>query len=371
MRSKLSVLAASAALALTAHAAIDLGNGVKVVPNVITSVDFNDNLFLASTDEQDETLIRVSPGIVFSMGEGALNTAQFSYNEEFQFYSDQSDLNTSLSLVDFSSSYDDAKMKIDVAAWWHEANQATRDTPSVAGLVKRELLHGAITDEVTFSQKSSVKVGIIYDDTDYSRATYTDWQWVEIPVQYFYEVQPKLDASLGLRYRQNTVDRLGADSDEFFYNVGVRGELTPKLSGEVQVGYIQLKPDAGDTQDAFGLKAGLTFAFSPKTNFYFDANNEFGYSAAGDSYQTGGAAVRFDTALNTNVLLRGRAFWNNYDYITSGQNDDYYGGQFAGTYTFNEHAEVTASYTYTNNDSNRPTQSFTNSIFSVSATLKY
>ena len=35
MRSKLSFLAASAALTLAAQAAVDLGNGVQVVPNVI------------------------------------------------------------------------------------------------------------------------------------------------------------------------------------------------------------------------------------------------------------------------------------------------------------------------------------------------
>lgn len=371
MRSKLSVLAASAALALTASAAIDLGNGVKVVPNVISSVDFNDNLFLAPSNEQDETLIRLSPGILFSMGDGALNTAQFSYNEEFQFYSDESDLNTSLSLLDFSSSYDDGKMKISAAAWFHEANQATRDVSSVSTLVKRQLTHGAISDEVKFTEKSAVKVGLVYDNTDYNPSAYTDWQWVEIPVSYYYQVQPKLDASLGLRYRQNNLDGLGIDSDEFFYNIGLRGELTPKLTGEVQAGYIQLNPDAGDSQQAFGLKANLTFAVSPKTNLYLDATNQFGYSAGGDGYRNGGIRASFDTAISAQVKLKGNVFWNNYDYTTTGQNDDYFGGQVAGTYTFNEHAEFTASYTYSDNDSNRASQSFTNSIFSLAATLKY
>lgn len=373
MRSKLSLLAASAVLALTAHAAIDLGNGVKVVPNVIGSVEANDNLFLAPTDETDETIWRLSPGILFAMGEGALNTAQFSYNEEFQFYSDNSDLDTSLSLVDFTSRYDDGKMKINVDAWWHEANQATRDTPAIAGLVKRSLLRGAITDEVKFTEKSAAKLGIIYDDTDYSRSSYTDWQWIEVPVQYFYEVAPKLDASVGIRYRKNTVDgvSLDGDSDELFYNVGLRGELTPKLTGEVQVGYIQFSPDAGNDEDSFGLKANLTFAISPKTNLALDANSQYGYSALGSTYQDTGLTFRFDTAISANLTLKGNLFWHNYDYVTTVQNDDYYGGQVAGTYAFNEHAELTASYSYSDNDSNLAIYSFKQNLFSLSATLKY
>jgi hypothetical protein len=373
MRSKLSLLAASAALTLAAQAAVDLGNGVQVVPNVIGSVEANDNLFLAADDTVDETIWRLSPGIRFVMGEGALNSAQFSYNEEFQFYSDNSDLDTSLSLVDFSTNYDDGKMKIAIDAWFHEANQATRDTPTIAGLVKRTLIHGGISDEVQFSEKSAGKIGLVYDDTDYSRAGYTDWQWVEVPVQYFYEVQPKLDASVGFRYRQNNLDGPlgGFDSDELFYNVGVRGEITPKLTGEVQVGYLQFNPDAGNDEDSFGLKANLTFAVSPKTNLLLDANSQYGYSGIGQSYQDTGLTFSFNTAISAAFSVNGNVFWHAYDYTTTTQQDDYYGGQIAGTYAFNEHAELSASYAYADNDSNLAFANFKQNRFVLSATLKY
>lgn len=373
MRSKLSLLAASAALTLAAQAAVDLGNGVKIVPNVTGSVEANDNLFLGADDTVDETIWRLSPGVTFAMGEGALNTAQFSYNEEFQFYSDNSDLDTSLSLVDFTSRYDDGKMKIAVDAWFHEANQATRDTPTIAGLVKRTLLHGAISDEVQFTEKSAGKIGLTYDDTDYSRSGYSDWQWVEVPVQYFFQVQPKLDASVGLRYRKNNIDGpLGdSDSDEFFYNVGLRGELTPKLTGEVQVGYIQFNPDAGNDEDSFGLKANLTFAVSPKTTLLLDANSQYGYSGIGEAYQDNGLTFSFNTAISPAFSVNGNIFWHIYDYSTTNQNDDFAGGQISGKYAFNEHAEISASYTYTNNDSNLSFASFSQNKFLLAATLKY
>ncbi len=371
MRSKLSFLAISAALALAAHAAIDLGNGIQLVPNVITSVDFNDNLFLTQNNAQSETLFRVSPGVLFSTGDGALNTTTFSYNEQFQFYSDNTDLNDNLALVDLVSRYDDGKMKIDLDGSFHQANQATRDTHAIASLVKRDLEHAAINDEVKWTDKSSVKLGFLFDKTDYKPAGYRDWQYLDVPVQYFYEVQPKLDLSLGFKYRQNNISGNGLDSDEYFYNVGVRGEITPKLTGEVQVGYIQFHPDAGKDDGAFGLKANFTLAVSPKTNLHFDANDQYGYGAVGDAYSTLGFNGSFDTAINANFKLKGSAFWNNYDYLYSTRNEDYYGGQIAGTYTFNEHAEVTASYTYSDNSSNLNGLSFTNSIFSLSATLRY
>jgi len=371
MRSKLSLLTVSTVLALVSHAAIDAGNGVKIVPNLITSVDFNDNLFLTPVNQQNETLYRVSPGILISSGDGALNTTTFSYNEEFQFYSSDSDLDTALALVDLSSSYDDGKMKIDLNAFYHQANQAQRDVRSIASLVKRDLIHGGIADEVKWTEKTSARIGVAYDDTDYKPAGYADWKWVEVPAQYFYAIQPKLDASVGFRYKKNQVSGLGRDSDEYFYNVGLRGELTPKLTGEVQVGYNQLKPDSGSSEDSLGLKANLIFAVSQKTSLSLEALDEFGYSSSGTPFKNVGATARFDTAFSPAFHLKGNVFWYNYDYLSTSRSDDYYGGQLSGTYTFNEHAEVSATYTYSKNDSNLAGLSYDNNIVALSATLKY
>ena len=371
MRSKLFLLAASASLVLASHAAIDAGNGVKIVPNLIAGVDFNDNLFLTPTNEESETLYKLSPGILIASGDGALNTTTFSYNEEFQFFSNNSDLNTELALVDLISRYDDGKMKITLDAWYHEANQAQRDVRAIASLIKRDLVHGAISDEVVWSEKSSAKIGFTYDNTDYKPAGYADWNYYEVPLQYFYKVQPKLDASLGFTYKKNDVDRIGASSDEYFYNVGVRGEITPKFTGELQIGYTQFNPDSGRDQDGLGLKANFNFAVSPKTNLTLGAHSQYGYSSSGDSYLDEGVTGGFDAALTANFKLNGSAFWSNYDYSISSRKDDYYGAQIAGKYTFNEHAEVKASYTYSKNDSNFAGLSYNNSIIALSATLKY
>lgn len=371
MRTKLSLLAVSSALALTAQAAMDFGNGVKVIPNATASVDFNDNLFLSSTNEQDETILRLTPGVFVSVGEGAVNTAQFSYNEQFQIYNDNDNLNTSLSLVDFVSRYDDGKMKFGIDAWWHEANQATRDIINQSSLIKRELAHAGVSDEVKFTEKTSGKIGIAYDSTDYNPAGYTDWKWWEIPVNYYYQVQPKLDLSLGFRYRSNEVGGSGVDSDELFYSVGVRGELSPKLTSEISAGYVQLKPDSGKDEGAFGLDGSLKLAVSPKTNLSVVASNRYGYSAQGDAYRIGGIGANFDTAITTAFIVKAGVAYNTFRYLASKRDDDFWVGTLAATYTLNEHVEFGASYNYSNNDSSLAAANFKNNIFSLSASLRY
>ncbi len=372
MRSKIIPFVVLAAFALKAQAAIELSDGVKVIPTATAGVQFNDNLFLTPSNETNETMWVLAPGVAITSGEGAVNSTRFSYSEQFQLYSDNNDLNTSLSLVDLVSTYDDGKMKIGVNAWFHQANQATRDLSNKTSLINRNLLHAAINDEVEWSEKSSVLVGVTYDKTDYKPANYRDWQWFEIPVKYYWKVQPKLDLSAGVRYRSNKISGAGAiDSNELFYSVGARGEITPKLIGEVSVGYVSFDPDAGKSQGSIGLDANFALALTPKSSLNFAASNRYGYGAVGDSYRIASISGGFNTALTTDFTLAGSLAYNQYDYNASTRQDDFWSGNVSATYAINQNLSVNGTYSYSNNDSDLPVATFKNSILALSATFQF
>jgi hypothetical protein len=360
-----------AASAVGARAAIELSDGIKVIPSVTAGVQFNDNLFLSPNNETDETMWILSPGVAITSGEGAVNSTRFSYSEQFQFYSDNNDLNTSLSLVDLVSKYDDGKMKIDLKAWLHQANQASRGLPS-AVLINRDLIHAEVNDEVEWSDKSSVLVGLGYDNTNYKPASYRDSQWFEVPVKYYYKYQPKLDFSAGVRYRSNKISGAsGADSSEVFYSVGARGEITPKLVGEVSVGYITFDPDAGKSQSSIGLDSNLTFSLTPKTSLNLTASNRYGYGAFGDSYRISTISGGFDTALTNDFHLAGSLGYTKYDYNFTIRQDDFWTGQLSATYDISHSLSVNGTYSYANNDSDLPVATFKNNILALSATFQF
>jgi hypothetical protein len=372
MRSKITLLAILSVSALSARAAIELSDGIKVIPSLTAGVQFNDNLFLNPSNEQDETMWTIAPGVAITSGEGALNSTQFSINEQFQLYSDHSGLNTNLTLVDLVSTFDDGKMKIGVNAWYHEANQATRSLANVASLVERNLIHAEINDEVLWSDKSSVKVGVAYDETNYKPAGYRDWQWFEVPVKYYYKYQPKLDLSAGVRYRSNKIDGVGGvDSNEIFYNVGARGEITPKLIGEVSVGYISFDPDTGGSKSSIGLDSSLALALTPKSSLNFTASNRYGYGAVGDSYRVAAIGGGFTTAITTDFSLSGSLAYNKYDYIDTNRTDDFWSGNIGATYAVSRNLSVNGTYLYSNNDSDLPIATFKNSILALSATFQF
>lgn len=372
MRSKIALFTVLAASAVIARAAIELDDGIKLVPSLSAGVQFNDNLFLSSANEQDETMWTITPGVAITSGEGAVNSTRFSIAEQFQLYSDNSGLNTNLALVDLASTYDDGKMKIDLNAWFHQANQATRGLAGAASLIDRDLLHGDVMDEVQWSDKSSVKVGVAYDNTDYKAAGYRDWQWIEVPVKYYYKYQPKLDFSAGVRYRSNKIGGTGGiDSNELFYSVGARGEITPKLIGEVSVGYISFDPDAGQSKSSIGLDSSLTLNVTQKSSLNFAASNRYGYGAVGDSYRIATISGGFNTALTNDFFLNGSLAYNKYDYLTSTRQDDFWSGQLSATYAISHNLSVNGAYNYSNNDSDLPIATFKNSILALSATFQF
>jgi hypothetical protein len=240
--------------------------------------------------------------------------------------------------------------------------------------VKRDLYHVEGLGEVGVTEKTSVGAGVIYDDTNYLSTAFTDWQWVKVPLKYYYAVEPKVDVSAGFTYQNNQLGSGGINSDEYFYNIGARGEFTPKLSGGLNVGYEQFQFVSGKNKDkgGLGVDSNFTYAYSPKTNLTFGVNNDFGYSAAGGSaYRifglTGGLTSLLTEQWKASALLN----YSRYDYISTIQKDDFYNAQVGITYIVNANISVIGSYTYTEDSSNLTADSFNNNIFSISTSLRF
>jgi len=190
-------------------------------------------------------------------------------------------------------------------------------------------------------------------------------------VNYYYKVEPKLDLSAGFRYRDNILGRGGIDSRDLFYNVGARGEFTPNLTGEFNIGYQQARLDNGTNFGGLGLDSKFTFAVDPKNSIILGITDDFSYAATGNAYRGPGVSLGFNSAISDQWSVNGQAAYTNYDYITSTQKDDFYNVRIGVTYTITAYLTASASYTYAEDNSNVTGDSFKDNIFSVSASLHY
>ncbi len=346
-----------------------VGDNAELFLTGAVAIRFDDNIFLDSANEQDDLIWSVTPGLDLVFGKGSATQGNAYYREEFLQYSDANDQDTSLSSLGVNSAYNGGKSQFDLSATYAQVSQNDNNVRLTGDLVRREVTHFHAKPEFSVTQKSSLAIGVTYDRTNYKPASFSDHGAWALPIDYYSEYSPKLDLSIGYRYRDNDISGTGIDSTDSFFNIGARGEFTPKLTGQVRVGFNQRDLDAGGDSSEFGYDADLTYAMSDKTSYRFNLSNDFGYAGTGESTKnfTLGlqASNKFTEQLSMNAGLSFRAT----EYPA--RDDDYYEGQIALTYIYNANVNFGASFVHRNNDSTLTGIDFSNNVFSFGANIRY
>jgi len=357
-----------------------VGSSAEIFVTATAGITFNDNVTLGSdfvaagqTDPnnpiRDETIFRFAPGLSYEFGKNALLSGNLRYVETFDSYSDSSDLDTNLSDVAFDAKHDDGNSITKMKASFKQLNQNTVDSRSPT-LSRRDVLNFGGDHEMDFSAKSSLLFGFDFTDTDYSAATFADRTRTEIPLRYFWETTPKVDLSLGLRYRETDSDFAGTSSDDMFYSVGARGEFTPKLSGFLRLGVTDRNLQTGADRTSFGLLSNFTYLYSAKTQLTFGVSNDFGTSGAGESQENFDVFVGFRSSISPEFALTSRISRREIDYFSKDA-DTYVQGSVGGEYIVNEYLQIHGKFNYSDNASGTVGGDFDNTIFSLSARLRY
>jgi hypothetical protein len=362
---RISLLSVSLGACSYAAPFMAIGDGAELFLTGTLGVRADDNIFLSPNNE-DDIIFDVAPGVDVTFGKNSQMQGSLTLSHTWTSYSDNSKLNTNLFNGDFVSKYDDGKLKLGFNLGYHELNQNTVD---IRGLTRRDVFSTGGNTEVEISQLTSVGAGIAYNSEDYKRRGYTDSNSVTIPVDFYYKWTPKLDLSVGYRFRDYNVDILGQDSKDHFFNIGARGEFTPKLTGKIAVGLNTRKLDRGGDRSEFGLDSSLVYEFSPKTNLQLGASNDFGTSPQGAQQKNFTINGLVTTKLNEEWSVNGGLSYRAIDYGT--RTDDYYEGQLGTAYTINANIRLLGTWMYRKYDTVERASHFENNVFSVAANFRY
>lgn len=366
-----SILALSVTgVAVQAASFLSLGDSAELFLTGTVGVRSDDNVLLANDGDSD-VIFQISPGLDFVYGANAINKGHIYYKEDISRYSDNSDLNTSLSTVGMNHAYNDEKTKLTFDTYFSQIAQNTYDVRANY-LVRRDVFHAAGNAELGLTQKTSFGLGGSYENTNYKRTGFDDSKIYNIPVDYFYKVTPKIDLGAGIRFRDTNLDT-GTDTKDYFYNVSLRGELTPKLSGKIAVGYITR--DYADTRsddDSVGVDASLTYAYDEKTAFLVGVNNDFGNSSAGSSQRNTVYSVGFQSKISDTWSGGASVSYRAIKYLVAlPRTDDYVEGTLYATYSVSAQFSLSASYTYRDYSTDLAGYDFSNNVFSLSANIRY
>ena len=357
-------IGSSAELFVTAKVGIEINDNVTTGSNYLAAGQTT-----PSNPVLDDTIFLFAPGLSYEFGKNALVSGRLAYVENISRYSDNSNLDSELSDISFNVQHKDEKSKTTGKASYRQLNQNTVDARSPS-LSLREVFNAGIEHEMDLTAKTSLLFGFDRTDTDYDLDTFTDRIRTEIPVRAFYELTAKVDLSFGAQYRSIDTDSAAADSEDWFYSVGVRGEYSPKLSGFLRVGVTDRSVKVGSGKTTFGMKSDFSYKYSEKTTLTFGAGNDFGTSGTGQSQENFDAFIGFNSKISPDFTFGTRLTYRKIDYFTRAS-DTYMEGTISGDYIVNEYLKLRGAFNYKDNESGIAGGDFDNTVFSLSASLRY
>lgn len=352
-----------------------VGDGAELFMTGTLSVRADDNIFLSNNATSD-TVFDINPGLDLTFGKDAQIKGSLTLVDAISRYSSHSGLNTNLFGANFVSKFDDGKLKLGFNAGYNESNQNTVDVraPGGGALIRRNTFSAGIKGEAEVSQITSVAAGLSFAHTDYRRVGYGDSDDYTIPVDFYYKWTPKVDLSLGYHYRSYQT-KIGLDSDDHFFNVGARGEFSPKLTGKIAIGLTQRQLAKGSDINMLGLEASLSYAVSPKTSLDLRAGSSPDTSPSGAQQKNFSLGGNLTTNVSDQWSVNAGLSYRGINYLpagtTAGRTDDYVEGSLGATYIVNTYVRVVGAYNYRNNSSKIASGEFTNNVFSLAASFRY
>lgn len=351
-----------------------------------TAVEYTDNIFFTSTNEEDAFKFTATPGLRLNLGDALSDTyAIISTQEELTAYSSGfSNLNNQLNTTKGQGLYDNGKLRLTAGAGYAESDQNTPDLARNGTLIERATTTYSLIGAYKINAKTSVSTGYDYSETSYENnpailvALRDNSSW-SIPVDFYYEIADNLDVSVGYRHRENKIDGIVAngDSKDNYYNVGLRGDINAKLKAAFNVGY-QTRSYSNNLSDtgALGAQGSLTYVVDPKSQFNLNLDTDLGLGASGNSIQRTGAELSYTNQISRDWTLSGFVGYRINDYEGSGnsRSDDNLVTGVSGRYSINRYATLTGRYTLQDNSSetnNNTDVDYTVNTFSLSLDFIY
>ena len=342
---------------------------ISIRPHLYMTGYYDDNLALSSGDEQEDLVWRISPGVLFGMGEFRADKGTYlslDYTPTGAIYTKYSDYNSLDHYVAFNAGWKGAKLTLGVAQSYEIANGKQVEA---GAFVEQETYLTLLTSKYQLSDKTSFELNgrqaLVsteqqnIDDADVGLISVDEWVvegWGN------YKTTEKLILGLGATFGWRDIE----DSpDQTFQQILARAlySLSEKvdLNGSLGAQFSQF--DGGDDDGPnFVFSLGASWQALERTSLAIDAYRQDrpSYVLPGQNYM----ATGFRASVRQLFLERYAAMlafgYENTDYNSTsdatsaldGRNDNYFWVRPTLDYQFNERWAMGAFYQYRQKASN-------------------
>lgn len=399
MKSILSKLAVSFVLsgvAVSAYAGAPLiplpivweDAGIHALANA--SVAWNDNIYLADTDEDADTIITISPGLEFTSGDEGRSRATLRFVENFVFYTDNSDNDKALENIDFTFNHggEGDKLKLAAAAGFHHNQSASSRESATRGSMTRSYNYYANAIlSYKLGEKTSVRSGFKWNGLSYQnhREYYNDREQYAIPLYLYYAVTEKLNVGLTAEWRY--VDLAASKNNRakgtnpgtqqvWFFGLSAEGNAWEKLSLKGRIGfttsdYSDRTIDNVDGKNSLGASITADYKATEKLSTALTFSRDFELGGAAESILSTrvklGAKYRITDLLTADASLG----YCLDDYQYSDRDDDIWTFSVGASYAINDYTSAYANYSLAVDDSNAQGSDYKNNIITVGISFRY
>ena len=413
---------------------VSIGDNTDIYFNGSSSIRWASNIFRNEDNEESDRYWTVSPGFEINIGRGISN-ADLTIITRYDIirYQDYDRLDTELFHIEALGTYESSRLNLNGSASFDE-NKINSGQNNVADdQVELNTTAGSLDAEYRVSPKFSFSAGVRHNETEYQTFTdrFSDRESTQYPLSVYYELTPKLDLILG--YTHTTTDtegtrssfgstqvidpgeitqeirgintdrvQTGYEMDSHFYNIGLRGNISTKLTGYFKIGYrtrspedsiifdspftvsvdgiAQNPPTPGPTETSstdrddsgmLGLDANLTWMATTKLLAQLALSRDFGTGGEGESTIATRANLVGNYSFNTRWSAMANLGYLVTDYSDDGRDDEQFTGGLRVMYVMNSHWRFSAGYNYTENDSSLANSSYESEIVDLTATLRY
>lgn len=355
----------------------------RVSTSATVQVSHDSNIFLRPSDEVDETIVSVIPGVSVRVGNNSRAHASASYQVAFTEYLNDAAASAQLGTGTLAAGYEDAKVSVRASANYQQVDENSRDISQIAGdaLIRRENLDAELIGESKLTAKTSVQGGASLNLTKYKRAGLVGTRNLTVPVSIFVETAPKFALSTGVTHSRVEAQGGGPEARDWFFSLGLRGSLTARITANFSAGY-RTRELGGESDGMWGFDGSFNYAATPKTSGALLLSRDFSSSALGDSLtdtsyfvtlsSTPSLQWQFSAAVGQRQVNYGRRLFTiGATEFNVGREDSYWEGNLNATYLINRLATASAGWTHRRNYSNAPSAEFASNLVSLSLLFQY
>ena len=306
---------------------------MEIHPRLMVEEEYNDNIFLDSSTEEEDFITTFQPGISLNYQNRSIE-AMVDYSLRYRFYKENSDEN----LDDFKD-----VQQANATALFFSGRPFTLRLSEVIG---REALDQRDDNEFSDADRSTVYrstvapeyrlqlaptfslvAGYTYDRSDYVDSQGDDVEEHEGRISLVKQVSADSEVFARYTYAIQESETAADEFDRQDYTLGITQQLGGRTTVSMEGGISQVEYDSGYDTDGTNWLVNIDYHLSDPVTLTLAYMQDFTVTASDGLTETQEASFGA-TYTKESLSASTELFWNNSDYVRDDREDEAYGIRF-------------------------------------------